>query len=100
MPTCEATTSKPVCIDKPILIIINLVPNFVLSFMKQIGIYAPFARDCSITILMLSIALFLLFNGFHFQSSVINRTAKHSLAMYLVGGVQRYLEFFRGHNCL
>lgn len=78
-----------------IAIIINLVPNFVLSFMKPIGIYAPFARDCSITILILSIALFLLFNGFHFQSSVINRIAKHSLAMYLVGGASRgILNFF------
>lgn len=59
-----------------------------------IGVYAPFARDCSAVIVLASIAIFMSFKQIKFWSSVVNRVAKHVVAVYLLEGAMRT---FIGH---
>lgn len=50
------------------------------------GIYAPFARDCSSIIVVVSISIFLAFKQLRLQSKIINCIASHVVAVYLFEG--------------
>lgn len=64
--------------------------NYILSLLKGgVGVYAPFARDCSILIVILAVITFLLFREFKVESRIINVVSKHTLAVYLFEGTIR-----------
>ena len=52
-------------------------------------IHIPFARDCSIFVLLEAVSLFLIFKKRHFCSGFINKVAGHVFAVYLFEGVFR-----------
>lgn len=61
----------------------GFVLNMAASFVKG-EVYAPFARDCSLIIVIAAIAVFLTFQNMHFHSRFINRAAGHVVAIYLL----------------
>nr|WP_281242930.1 acyltransferase family protein [Sporolactobacillus nakayamae] len=68
----------------------TFIMNMVLSILRGgIGIEAPFARDCSITIILSSVAIFMLFREFHYKSILINILAKHVVVIYVFEGTMR-----------
>lgn len=81
-----------------LVILIGFALNYGLSLLFQggTGIYAPFARDCSITIVLSSIFIFLFFRECKFQSRVINGLAKYVIGIYLFEGTVRavFREWF------
>jgi surface polysaccharide O-acyltransferase-like enzyme len=73
-----------------VLIITNFGINYLITYIKGgIGVNAPFARDNSITIILLSILVFMYFSQIKVQSKVINYIAKSVLSIYIVEGAIR-----------
>lgn len=63
--------------------ILGFVLNLALTMMRGgKGIYAPFARDCSSIIIVVSVSIFLVFKQLKMQSEIINRIASHVIAVY------------------
>ncbi len=58
--------------------------NLAASCIKGDGVYTPFARDCSLIIVIAAVAIFLVFQNMHFHSRFINRVAGHVVAIYLL----------------
>ena len=74
-----------------VCVLAGFVLNYGLSLLinKGQGIYAPFARDCSVTIVFGSIFFFLLFREIKLQSKVINFLAKYVIGIYMFEGTFR-----------
>lgn len=74
-------------------IAIEFLLNLMMTFfiLKDHGVIALFARDCSIFIIFGSIAVFLLAKNKKFHSNKINRTSAHIFAVYLFEGAFRAL---------
>lgn len=53
------------------------------------SIHIPFARDCSIFVLLEAVSIFLIFKKHHFNSEPINRVSGHVFAVYLFEGAFR-----------
>lgn len=53
------------------------------------SIHIPFARDCSIFVLLEAVSIFLIFNKHHFSSGLINKVSGHVFAVYLFEGAFR-----------
>lgn len=69
---------------------VEFVLNSVLSWLKGgHGIYAPFARDCSVFILIMAITVFLIFKDIAFKNKTINMLANGVLATYIFEGILR-----------
>lgn len=78
-----------------ILVLVGFGLNMTLTMLRgRIGVYAPFARDCSAVIVLASVAIFMSFKQIKFQSSIVNKVAKHVVAVYLLEGAMRS---FIGH---
>lgn len=66
--------------------------NYKLSILKGgVGICAPFARDCSVFILIASVCIFFMFLQLDFKSGIINCLASHVIGVYLFEGAVRNL---------
>ena len=63
--------------------------NLLLSLRNEKGIFAPFARDNSITIIALAISIFLIFKNVKLQSRQVNWLASHVLPIYLMDRIIR-----------
>lgn len=75
-----------------LLLGIEFALNYSLSMLKGgVGVYAPFARDCSIFIVALSVLIFLLVKKVHVSSSLINILAKNVIGVYLLEGAIRQI---------
>lgn len=73
-----------------LLLGIEFVLNYGLSMLKGgVGVYAPFARDYSIFIVVLSVLIFLLMKKVKVSSSLINILAKNVIGVYLFEGAIR-----------
>lgn len=60
-----------------------------------VGVMAPFARDNSITIVLGSIGVFLIFLSWNFYSAVINYVASYVLAIYIIESpVRKILDVY------
>lgn len=71
-------------------ILFNFLINMLTTFFKgNPGIFAPFARDCSITILVLAAAVFVLFLHIRYYSKIVNFISKHIIAVFFLEGVIR-----------
>lgn len=69
---------------------IEFILNSAFSYIKGWhGIYAPFARDCSVFILIIAITVFLIFKDLSFKSKVVNFAARGVLAAYIFEGILR-----------
>ncbi len=66
---------------------INSLLTFIVK--KSGGMFGPFWRECSITILFGSILIFLIFKRIHFKSRIINYVAGSVIAAYLFEGTVR-----------
>lgn len=64
---------------------VGCLGNFAINEVKNEYV-SPFAYDCSIIIVVLSIFLFLYFKQLPIRSQIINKLAKHTLAVYLCEG--------------
>lgn len=53
------------------------------------SIHIPFARDCSIFVLLEAVSIFLIFKKHHFSSGLINKVSGHVFAVYLFEGAFR-----------
>lgn len=85
----KGISTKSVVIMGVLSIGIGLVLNGILSLLRGEGVYAPFARDCSSTIVLGSISIFMIFKKINIKSKWINGLAKHVLAIYLFEGAVR-----------
>lgn len=75
-----------------LLFCISVALNFLLNIVSgKIGMELIFVRDCSFTIILSSVILFLLFREFSFYSAIINRIASNSMAIIVSEGVIRYI---------
>ncbi len=84
----KVNKGKIVCI----LLIIGFVLNYAVTWIGgNQGVKAPFARDCSIVIVLLSVAVFEMFKSMEFESGAINRIAKHVIGVYLLEAAIRNL---------
>lgn len=72
-------------------VLAGFVLNYGLSMIvnKGQGLYAPFARDCSVTIVVGSVFFFLFFREVKLQSKAINFLAKYVIGIYLFEGTAR-----------
>lgn len=53
------------------------------------SIHIPFARDCSIFVLLEAVSIFLIFKKHYFTSGLINKVSGHVFAVYLFEGAFR-----------
>ena len=53
------------------------------------SIHIPFARDCSVLVILEAVSIFLLFNKRHYHSRLINKISGHVFAVYLFEGAFR-----------
>jgi len=75
-----------------VLIIINFGINYLITYLKGgVGVNAPFARDNSITIILLSVLIFMYFKEIKIQSKSINYIAKSVLSIYIIEGAIRII---------
>lgn len=75
-----------------LLFLLSVALNFLLNIVSgKIGMELIFVRDCSFTIILSSVILFLLFREFSFYSAIINRIANNSMAIIVSEGVIRYI---------
>lgn len=80
----EDVNLKKISICLFLSIIVNILLNSFTSMRRGgVGVYAPFARDCSITMLILAILVFLLFRLFVIKSKIINKLASSVFAIYI-----------------
>jgi surface polysaccharide O-acyltransferase-like enzyme len=64
--------------------------NLILTIIRGgVGVYAPFARDCTCIIIIASILIFIVFKHLNIRSKLINRMAKHVIAVYLYENAMR-----------
>ena len=76
-------TKKLVVVGVGVLLVEFLL-NYGLTMLRGgISVYAPFARDCSIFIIVLAIVIFLLFGNMKIKSTIVNSIAKHVVTVYL-----------------
>lgn len=70
--------------------------NLILTLIRGgKGVCAPFAKDSSCFILITAIIIFILFKNIEIESKIINRIAKHVIAIYLFEGtVRMVLNYF------
>lgn len=71
-----------------LLLTITFSLNYGLSILRH-HLFCPFDRDCSITIILCSVAIFMLFRGIKFHSVLINILASNVLSIYVFEGVAR-----------
>lgn len=72
------------------VLIMEFVINYSLALIRGgVGVYAPFARDCSVFIIFLSVMIFLLFREINITSTTINALAKNVIGIYLFEGAIR-----------
>lgn len=72
------------------VLLIEFLLNYSLTILRGgVGIYAPFARDCSIFIIAFAVVMFLLFGNIKMKSVIVNRIARHVVAVYLFEGAVR-----------
>lgn len=77
---------------------VGMALNFFTTFIKgNVGVSAPFSRDCSLTIILLSCCIFLLFSRVRFHSAFINNIARHTLTIYLFEGAIRKVLLEKYH---
>lgn len=69
--------------------VLNVLLNSLISIATDGKPHIPFARDCSIFIVIEAVALMMLFMKVEFHSKFINRVAKHAFAVYLFEGAFR-----------
>ena len=69
--------------------VLNVLLNSLISIATGGKPHIPFARDCSIFIVIEAVALMMLFMKVEFHSNFINRVAKHVFAVYLFEGAFR-----------
>lgn len=70
---------------------INVLSNTVISFIGGIGARSPFARDCSVLILVESVCIFLLFLNINMTSNFVNTVSKGAVSIYLFERTVRLL---------
>ena len=76
--------------------IVGISVNCVLTLLKKGGgLFCPFGRDLSVTILVGSISLFMLFKKWNFHSCLVNGFARCTFGIYLSEGIARGII----HNC-
>lgn len=79
-----------------LFILIGFILNTGSTFLRgNSGLYAPFARDCSIIIIFASISIFMAFKQLRFESSFVNTVSKHVIAIYLFeGAIRTIINYF------
>ena len=71
-------------------LMVGISGNCFLTLMKKDGgLFCPFGRDLSFTILTGSISLFLLFRKWNFRSCLVNAFARCTFGIYLSEGIAR-----------
>lgn len=77
-----------------ILFVLNVIVTFLLNFITSIikgEVTTPWARDCSIFIVVSAILLFLFFKQFHFYNKFINCIASDILQVYIFSSCIQFL---------
>lgn len=71
-----------------VILAIQFALNVFISivFFRGIGVYAIFARDCSLLIIIGSVITFLIVGKYTFYSKTVNMLAKHVFGIYLFEG--------------
>lgn len=89
---CNVKPSCRICRGVCIATVITCVLNYIFAMWHGgIGLFAPFARDNSLTIILSSIFMFLFFLNITFYSKTINVIAKGMFATYLCEGTIRLI---------
>lgn len=70
---------------------LNVLLNSLISIATGGKPHIPFARDCSVFIVIEAVALMMFFMKVEFHSDFINRVAKHVFAVYLFEGAFRQI---------
>ena len=70
---------------------LNVLLNSLISIATGGKPHIPFARDCSVFIVIEATALMMFFMKVEFHSNFINRVAKHVFAVYLFEGALRQI---------
>ena len=79
-----------------LLLGVEILVNYLCSMLRGgIGIYAPFARDCSIFIVILSVLIFLYFKKIELVSPFINMVAKNIIGIYLFESAVRIVIYIK-----
>lgn len=71
--------------------VLNILLNTLISLATGSKSHIPFARDCSIFIVIEAVTLMLLFLKIEFHSDLINKVASHVFAVYLFEGAFRQI---------
>lgn len=69
----------------------NIMLNLGISILVGGKAHIPFARDCSVFIVIEATALFMIFLKYEFHSNIINIAARHVFAVYLFEGAFRQI---------
>lgn len=69
--------------------VLNVALNSLVSLAAGGKAHIPFARDCSIFIVIEATALMMLFLKIEIHSDIVNKAAKHVFAVYLFEGAFR-----------
>lgn len=76
-------------------VLCTLLPNYVLTLFSG-QYFAPFTRNSSLTIIISAIAIFLIFKELSFRSRLVNRTARHTLSIYILERTVRCVLVYYG----